>query len=1138
MSLIAECQDCGKEYAFRNDRAGQVLPCKECGGRIRVPGGAKRSRKRPQAQGSRKRRRPAARRSESFPVKLIAGVAGGVLVIILIGVFLMRGDDEPIVGEIEATASADAEVGNGLDVSETTAPGTTATSQPSIAPPIRPTPASTTSTDTTTDSQRTALNPTPAASATDNSTGSGEPMSPNGIPANVADMMKAAGLDPNALTNQSGAAPNGLSGFSNTPSSMKLNDDPSSVDWVSVVDPTPSVLLHDWEPTRANRVPMAGSGRFEPVYGGPGSPFLAVAGERNEWNVYDIRRRRRIGRGSGENFRAEPCSLRADGKYFAVNSRDGLIVTDVTEEVILGTLPTTGSSFNERVYFLGEDKIAAVQGEVVNVWKLPSGDPACSIPTGGTFSGRYVRFTPGGQYAIVVGGDRGASSKHLMFFETDGGSHTTSIPLSGVTTEDDLVLAVSYDGRQLAAMEDNGQIIHIWDLENGDLVEQVQIKQSLGRNLRFENLEWFPDGEHLLISHRAVLNRSSGQVIFAFPDDGRWSGPATVAGSGALIAFDSETRSRGPGILAMDSTEFQEIATAMSSGGSVVDAGLPALTPANRDSVVSVDPSLATPGWQVKADPAQAPDGVLRDKIDIPNREEELLDIRFSGYSAASAALYYDPRPSSSSSSRRKSAESRVELFSLVTGRRTAELPLPFDCSLQALSGSGNFVAMRLTKDKERLDIWSCVDESHVCGFRPYGTGKELAASVFVDDDHLLTLSKDKNLTLWKIPECRAVYEVAGAEGPGLSPTGQYLAIRSKNVYALLHARTGDVVGRLVADDNILAASFHPDGRKFAAVSQVGGYFETKFADLMCWDMDTGEVIAHVPLHAAGNSMHWCGKDHVLIDNTLLVDVKRGVPQWTYGLSGERYQRNAVHCFLPPDDRHWYLAMPDRGRSGDLKMFAMPMPGQNEVAPPIATPDNMLAMKPGSTVRVSLSLPQHVLQSATGQKIRTHVNAELGRNGIRIDNSSQTVLELNVEERVTGETDTYTVGGGIFGGPIFGGRRTSSQPERTESAQSYEVVCVTRFLQGTDTLWESTRKFGNPYYVSLRDGESLQQKLAEGRWDSAASYFVGVRLPKYVYKAGHGYGYGTTTLTYDGPIYTGPTAIRPDNQYGYRGGSL
>ncbi|MBL8817567.1 MAG: hypothetical protein JNL58_16195 [Planctomyces sp.] len=37
MPIIAECSGCGKQYRFGEERAGQKLPCKECGGTIRVP---------------------------------------------------------------------------------------------------------------------------------------------------------------------------------------------------------------------------------------------------------------------------------------------------------------------------------------------------------------------------------------------------------------------------------------------------------------------------------------------------------------------------------------------------------------------------------------------------------------------------------------------------------------------------------------------------------------------------------------------------------------------------------------------------------------------------------------------------------------------------------------------------------------------------------------------------------------------------------------------------------------------------------------------------------------------------------------------------------------------------------------------
>ena len=72
--------------------------------------------------------------------------------------------------------------------------------------------------------------------------------------------------------------------------------------------------------------------------------------------------------------------------------------------------------------------------------------------------------------------------------------------------------------------------------------------------------------------------------------------------------------------------------------------------------------------------------------------------------------------------------------------------------------------------------------------------------------------------------------------------------------------------------------------------------------------------------------------------------------------------------------------------------------------------------------------------------------------------------------------------------------------------------------------------------MRLRQGESLERKLAEGRWEEIGRHFLGVRLPKYVYRANAGLGYGTTVLTYDGPVHAADQPIRPEGFLGYFGG--
>ena len=151
----------------------------------------------------------------------------------------------------------------------------------------------------------------------------------------------------------------------------------------------------------------------------------------------------------------------------------------------------------------------------------------------------------------------------------------------------------------------------------------------------------------------------------------------------------------------------------------------------------------------------------------------------------------------------------------------------------------------------------------------------------------------------------------------------------------------------------------------------------------------------------------------------------------------------------------------------------------------------------------------------------------------------EVTLKIALEERPTGSTDTYAVGKSAFGhGPMFS---PFGPPPgtKTESVTSFEMRCVSKFVSNTGaTLWESTRRFGNPYSVRIKEGESLTARLAADRLDAAARYFTEVRLPDHVYKAGYGYGFGKSILSYDGvvPISTEPQ--RPDPVYGYRGGTL
>ncbi len=116
MAIVAECYDCGKQYRFGDERAGNRLPCKACGGTIDVPG-SKRSRtvpptrSLPPARGSKPVRRRKSSSSGTTPLVIgavIAGVVigGGVLVLVAVKMFSGSGDSAAVADGSDAARSS------------------------------------------------------------------------------------------------------------------------------------------------------------------------------------------------------------------------------------------------------------------------------------------------------------------------------------------------------------------------------------------------------------------------------------------------------------------------------------------------------------------------------------------------------------------------------------------------------------------------------------------------------------------------------------------------------------------------------------------------------------------------------------------------------------------------------------------------------------------------------------------------------------------------------------------------------------------------------------------------------------------------------------------------------------------------
>lgn len=915
-------------------------------------------------------------------------------------------------------------------------------------------------------------------------------------------------------------------------------------EWKPCVDAIPQNFLPAWEPAKTNKQSTEESGRIDVAFAGSSSPFIAMETQTfgEEWTVFDMRSKRPAGLAFvGRGFSSQRV-LRRDGKYFATSFEEGVRVTDIREKQILGTF-RGNPGHNGTIAFLGTDRLAICSERQLLIWTVPEAEliQKVSLPESHE---RTIAFSAGGRYAAMPGVEHGSRVIRIIDLST-GNDAGLLYGARGDSWSGTRAIAFSDDGLELAAVV--GGHMMVWDLQTGEVAEDFDLGSNAPERRGFDAgvLEWFPNKQKWLVNSSVVVDRASQSILFRLEENGVWTSPAAVASDNHLIAMTADGRFRGFAVADLTGPPFTGSQPGSESGtASVAALSLPLVKEADWSTVQTLEPALETPPWEIVPDPATTPAEPLQSTIGIPLREDRMTDLRFSGATGASVALAYDV-DSFGSRSKRDLSKCRIEVFSLTSGRRTNQLKLLDQANMMALSPSGNRVLTQSDSNTDRVDVWDLEKKVHVAGWKPAGSNfHSNAAAMFVDETHVLTLSEQK-LVMWELPSCRAIYQIEKAEGPGVSPTGKYLAVRSGNVYVMLEALTGKMVGRLTTDDQITAASFHPNGQLFAAVTQVGGYFDTKFADLVVWDMKNGARIAHVPLQYAGTSMHWCGDSHVLIDNTILVDIVRQVPIWTYSI------RNGLHCMLSPDDRHWYLTRPERAGRSELKLRSVQLP-ELDVTTKTAgkVGAELIAMKPGTEVAYSFDAGTGPVTQATKTAILEKVRLELIRNGMIPVERSQFRVLVSMEERLTNEQLAFTESSGIpglggFGGfgriprmrPGFGGRfgqPPQQPPGPTQTIQKREVECSVRLTDNGTTLWQSSRIYDNPYTVEIKEGQSVPDAVREKLWEHGLAYFTELRLPKYVYQANEGFGYGETALTYDGPLTLGGDPIRPDEHLGYR----
>jgi WD40 repeat protein len=397
------------------------------------------------------------------------------------------------------------------------------------------------------------------------------------------------------------------------------------------------------------------------------------------------------------------------------------------------------------------------QGTQINLWDLAAGKRVRTIATPG-FQASRVAFTPDGTRILAVGknGQNGSEGK---FLEVATGREVQSLPIPGDA------IAFTGDGKWLAA--GSGSSVAIWDLGAGREL------QTLAGQLAAQDLAFSPDGRLLITGGAAlgVWDMTSGKLIRTVPGgaqslmispDGRW---LAANPKGNLEIWDTKTWTR--------------VTPSPPTGQYVWWVGFS--NPAARLPLADLS-AAGLRWWQIGAGPeARSLWGTTFAAALSPN-----------GKILATTALRV---PSASNYDRPNAAiwdVSTGRLLQTLAANEVGVAGFVFspDGKWLATAGQdsrldpGNLGAS-LASMKHSIKLWDTATWQVRMSLSFVGIGGGIGG--FSPDGRMLAVTAQNSVTLYDVPEGRAIKTLSGAGGgvTRFSPDGQWLARGSGNGIAL-----------------------------------------------------------------------------------------------------------------------------------------------------------------------------------------------------------------------------------------------------------------------------------------------------------------------------------------------------------------
>ena len=683
----------------------------------------------------------------------------------------------------------------------------------------------------------------------------------------------------------------------------------------------------------------------------------------------------------------------------------------------------------------------------------------------------------------------------------------------------------------------DGAIVSDFELPNPEQRQRDMLSSK-------SSLQWFPDGQRLLLSGMYVVDREAKSVVFAFPKqslDFHTALTRRVLSDTAIASWDGTNKSAVLSPLEVKADDIARAKEVAAAGGLLIDAKLPKLTSFNRDK--AANRSAMDAAWKAAVDPALS-EGKLAGNIPLKSGDGRARELEFSRPDAGIACIRMTdeedasqaaisglvPRTHLVTGNNRSRIRVRIppvpcrtnwlELYDAAKRAPVGRIDIDFPCELMAVSPDGSRALVQAIDGEGRLDIFAA-DGTHVAGCRPFQDEgekqkREIASAVFIDANTVAACSMDDHLIAFRLPSCEPIYTVDDAGTLAVSPGGKLIATCAENKVELRDSITGESRGSVPLEADVQALSFSPKGDRLAVL--MAGRSGTA---VVVVDLATGSATT-VPTPQAIAPLIWCGDNEVLLGspNTsdmvatrkgvnvdralMLVDLTRKAVLWSY-IYGT--QDNVTFGQKTFDGRFWLAGSTAKGKAGQATALALP-----EAATTKRMGDKKFEaqalVRPGVSVGLKFDVLSPPGIEGYAPKARALIEGVIKSNDLTIKENAPVRLVVTIATvNATGTITLQALGGGLRG---------PKQPDIT--VQRKAAVVRVAYESGGKAVWESKHDLSNDFFgiTRLPEGKDAQTVLDESMWQRALSILERNLPPTHVFSAESARGLGTSRLAGDG----------------------